>query len=471
MCCPCCSLIPWCVAASGALAAAQQPAQLADNLPPLPTTLPDNIVPARSLNKHYGLPTWLLAAQPLAAQIEQLHSWCTEPINLSRDGAPLSDRTWQNILQSITCFLGFCHFYLSIEAPCLQEFSEAEHYVLFIAFLMAKDLSILSLVQHISHARKVLLFQEQSAHGVAAAARLARVALWLQQLRAQLVCSIPRKRRAPDELEEEGAWMAPPELVSLFERLRVAALQALPAPGQMCTINGARLLHDACMTSCMFGYLPPIRLFCIRSMQVPTQDTCLKMECGGSRGCKGNRLAVRQGGQLWLDLPHHKNQDRWHADPIILRLPAELAHLMHCYLQQGHCVLFPQGLPYMFGDSRNGKHFDTPSAFHYYFSVLLKRLGASAVIPPSRMRHIFVDERRSLDAAPGPSNAGAATVMGNSVQEWDRSYDLDMRRRESQAAVDSMPAWREAMLERSRGMVAVQQQAADGEDSDSFVSC
>ena len=253
--------------------------------------------------------------------------------------------------------------------------------------------------------------------------------------------------------------------------LRVAALQALPAPGQMCTINGARLLHDACMTSCMFGYLPPIRLFCIRSMQVPTQDTCLKVECGGSRGCKGNRLAVRQGGQLWLDLPHHKNRDRWHADPIILRLPAELAHLMHCYLQQGHCVLFPQGLPFMFGDSKNGKPFDTPSAFHYYFRVLLKRLGASAVIPPSRMRHIFVDERRSLDAAPGPSNAGAATVMGNSVQEWDRSYDLDMRRRESQAAVDSMPAWREAMLERSRGMVAEQQQAADGEDSDSFVSC
>ena len=80
-------------------------------------------------------------------------------------------------------------------------------------------------------------------------------------------------------------------------------------------------------------------------------------------------------------------------------------------------------------------------------------LAALQCSPPSRIRHIFVDERRSLDAAPGPSNVGAATVMGNSVGQWDRSYDLGMRSRETQAAVDAMPQWREAMLERSRGPV------------------
>ena len=61
-------------------------------------------------------------------------------------------------------------------------------------------------------------------------------------------------------------------------------------------------------------------------------------------------------------------------------------------------------------------------------------------------------------------------MMGNSVEEWDGSYDLGMKSRETQAAVDAMPAWREAMLERSRGMVAVQP-IEDGQDSDSFVSC
>ena len=123
----------------------------------------------------------------------------------------------------------------------------------------------------------------------------------------------------------------------------------------------------------------------------------------------------------------------------------------------------------MFGD-RKGKGFDSASGFHHYFTLLLKRLGSPALFPPSRMRHIFVDERRSLDPAPGPSNAGAATVMGNSVQEWNRSYDLGMRSRETQAAVDAMPAWREAMLERSRGIVALQP-AEQEADSDSFVSC
>lgn len=392
-------------------------------------------------------------------------------MNMAREGGPLSARTWQNIQQSIVCYLGFCHTYLSIAAPCLEEFREAEHYVLYIAFLLAKEHSIHSFTQQISHARKVLLYQEQQAHGAGPAAGFSRVAAWMLHLKVQLQCVVARRRKAPEELEQEGAWLHSPDVVALFEQLRVAALQAVPAPGELCTLAGARLLHDACMTSCMCGYLPPLRLTCIRSLQVPMQQQgCLDQECRVSR-CKGNRIAVR-GQEFWLELPHHKNQRRWHADPIIVRLPEELALLVHAYLLHAHPLLC-HGQAFMFCDKK-GRPFEAAAPFNYYWTGVLQKLGSPAVFPPSRIRHIFVDERRSLDPAPGPSNHGAATVMGNSVAQWDRSYDLGMRSRETQAAVDAMPGWRAAMLERSRAPRVENrgQTAEEGEDSeDSFTSC
>ena len=68
-----------------------------------------------------------------------------------------------------------------------------------------------------------------------------------------------------------------------------------------------------------------------------------------------------------------------------------------------------------------------------------------------RLRHVFVDERRSAGRAPGPSDAAAAMIMSNSVQQWDRSYDMNIRKREAQAGADAMLVWRQHMLEQSRG--------------------
>ena len=44
-------------------------------------------------------------------------------------------------------------------------------------------------------------------------------------------------------------------------------------------------------------------------------------------------------------------------------------------------------------------------------------------IPPSLLRHIFVDER-SRQRVEGPDDAAAAQVMGNSTQAWSKNYDL-----------------------------------------------
>jgi hypothetical protein len=60
---------------------------------------------------------------------------------------------------------------------------------------------------------------------------------------------------------------------------------------------------------------------------------------------------------------------------------------------------------------------------------------------------VFVDERQSNSAAAGPSNQGAAMVMGHSVKQWDKWYDMDFHPRLAQNAVDGMQSWRAAMLQ------------------------
>lgn len=60
-----------------------------------------------------------------------------------------------------------------------------------------------------------------------------------------------------------------------------------------------------------------------------------------------------------------------------------------------------------------------------------------------------MDERRSTDRAAGPSDTGSQMIMSNSERQWQTSYDLNYKRRESQVAVDCMSVWRDAMLEKS----------------------
>ena len=66
---------------------------------------------------------------------------------------------------------------------------------------------------------------------------------------------------------------------------------------------------------------------------------------------------------------------------------------------------------------------------------------------PSMCRQVFVDERQSHTAAAGPSNQGAAMVMGHSIKQWDKWYHMQYHPRMAQNAVDGMQSWRAAMLQ------------------------
>ena len=88
------------------------------------------------------------------------------------------------------------------------------------------------------------------------------------------------------------------EIVHLLEKLRQKALQSLPPLRQLPSIETARLMHDACLACCMFGYLPPIRLVCLRTLQMPESGLCLVPGCTrhvSKLGAEGTDCAGRMG--------------------------------------------------------------------------------------------------------------------------------------------------------------------------------
>ena len=438
----------------------------------LPIVLPDVHIAPKDQRAHYSLPKANRLLEPLASQMTSLKSWCTNSIQLDRDGASVAQRTWTNVCSSIFLYLGFLHFFMKVAQPTLHAYTLAGEFAKYISFRVSKATSIITLAQQVSHAKKVLQFLRLTAN-VHEALEIQNVVAWMDKLKGQLVSRIPRKRKDPVQMEEEGEWLPSPELVALLDNLRVTVLQGVPqAAGELCNFSSARLLYDACLSSFMFGYLPPLRLACLRTLQVPSVATCLDPECK-DKACKGNRVLFKEGG-YYISLPHHKNQHRWHSLPLEVQIPLELAELTQCYLEKAHPILCP-GLEFMFAD-KHGKQMQQPSTLTNWWHGLMKRLGSPAAFPPSLLRHIFVDERRSHESAPGPSNQGAAQVMGNSVSQWDKAYDLNQNRRESQAAVNAMPQWRSAMLEQARDkgkgkMVVVEPHGGDSGSSGSYKSC
>ncbi len=76
----------------------------------------------------------------------------------------------------------------------------------------------------------------------------------------------------------------------------------------------------------------------------------------------------------------------------------------------------------------------------------MRAYGLQDTISPSQCRQVFVHERRSAERVEGPSDKGAAMVMGHSPKQWDKWYDLDFHARHAQQAVDAMATWRNNLL-------------------------
>lgn len=270
-------------------------------------------------------------------------------------------------------------------------------------------------------------------------------------------------------------WMSATDLLQLFMAAKQQAEQVYEKEGA--SLAACRQLHDAALSCTMFGYLPPMRLTCIRTMTHPSYTgPCLNPDCH-KPGCRGNRLIVHstQPLQLEINIQHHKTERGKAFKPITFTVPAELAQLLHQYAGQPHSILTQAaahvledaGCPYLFM-TKSGQMFGDSQLCTYWNAWLVAHGGTP--MPPSKLRHIFVGERRSDDAAPGPSDAAAARVMGHSEIQWSMWYDVHRHKRQCQHGVDAMAVWRQHLLQAATSRSAASELPIDVDVSADEVS-
>ena len=269
-------------------------------------------------------------------------------------------------------------------------------------------------------------------------------------MQLQVADQLPRPTKDPEGLADVGKWMSVADLVHLIHRAEQQSQAQMQQQGV--TVETSRDVHDAALAAMTFSHLPPIRLSCIRSLVVPTYaGHCLHLDCK-EPSCQGNRLYTVSESPLLMriKLPHHKNARKWGKAVIVFDLPSDLAQLMHTYLGAARKALLDYHLligdtcPYVFMDMHGRGFLDAAVLTLYWQKWLVSRGGVP--MNPSMCRQVFVDERQSHSAAAGPSNQGAAMVMGHSIEQWDKWYDMQYHPRMAQNAVDGMQSWRAAML-------------------------
>lgn len=272
-----------------------------------PVTLPTCIVPTKHLHKRYSLPQKARDTAPLIHQLAALKRWSTTPIQLDRDCGAIGSRTLKNLLTDIFLYLGYLHHFHNQSSPHLEAFLSLDQYAAYISFQVAKGNSHTSLAHQLAHAKRVTQFLARGP-GSGLQQSVAAMHTWLHRLRGQLTSLLTRPRADVGQLEEDGAWMDARTIVTALESFRLETLRELPEYGEY-SLYTARLLHDACLVNTLFGYLPPVRVACIRHLQLPsTTDGCLDPDCR-IPACRGNRLEFKPDG-LYMCLPHHKNQKK-----------------------------------------------------------------------------------------------------------------------------------------------------------------
>ena len=209
-------------------------------------------------------------------------------------------RTLHNIQGHLYQYLGFLKLYMN-KQPTLYSLLDLESYAAYLSFQRAKGNAFQTVSQQIASARKTLVYlQLHHMPDELIFSKMVAAREWLSRVNKQLAHIMTKPNMKQDISDLPHAH----EIVHLLEKLRQKALQSLPPLGQLPSIETARLMHDACLACCMFGYLPPIRLVCLRTLQMPESGLCLVPGCL-KIGCRGNRLCW-QNGHLCLHLNHYK---------------------------------------------------------------------------------------------------------------------------------------------------------------------
>lgn len=384
----------------------------------------------------------LARRQELSLQLEALESFSKMTIVVGRSGGAVGSLTWQDIHKQCMLYLGYIHLCFGVVFPNLEHFTRADFLMAYCCSKGKRGDKGGSICKALYVAKRVVQFWVYKGPP-SDAAKLTELNAWLEALCPQVKKAWPSKKRNVGELRAAGKWADARAILVVLVQKKAEAEAAFSSQASL-SHEQARLLHDVALACTMFGWLPPPRAACVRTLCTPGhRGPCPHPDCR-DQACWGNRLYCIPPHTLKMSLPHHKSEKVWGA--IEYELLQDLAGLLHLYWSKAYKVLKRQlqvEHPFLFM-SEGGAAFDSAS-FCVYWQKLLQAWDLPAVSPHT-LRHIFVDQRMQSSSTPGPCQQGAAICMGHDVAQWMQSYDLQSMQRTAQAAVNAMPQWRAAVL-------------------------
>lgn len=258
-------------------------------------------MPQGEMHYSHSLHRAELLREPICSEIKDLTRWLQGSMQLDRPGPAVSQRTTDNHLKAVSCYLGFEQLHLKKNTVSLWDFMNLDHYGKYVSYLIAKKNVESTIALYISTARKVLLYLKSNADR-SMQLDIIDILKWLSNISAQLASVTAKPRSVAPPLPPAHV------VVRKIEELRVMAIRSIGLPGEPVSLEAARLLHDAALSCLMFGYLPPIRLVSIRTLQLPGTIGCHFKGCR-IQNCQGNRLLLEDN-KLVLLLSHYKVERR-----------------------------------------------------------------------------------------------------------------------------------------------------------------
>lgn len=255
-------------------------------------------------------------------------------------------------------------------------------------------------------------------------------------------------------------------------------------------------VHDAILVHLVCGVsFPPVRLDLIKNLRTPAYNAhhgCCDPDClrrAFNKPCKGNRMSVIPTGQdsTWhfgypskavrLEIVHGKNDRRQCREMynVSFTLPeGPISKLLLAHLFEGQHLLthhLPDNHGHMFVTG-SGASFSN-AVFTQYWAKLMRRAEAEyglAYFPPSLARTIFVEDYTLVHGSSPDMLEGAAAIMGNTVAQWEKSYNPSKRRRLAREVVAHHHKFARQVDEIEReeedGMGGVEEEVFEDEDEE-----
>lgn len=146
--------------------------------------------------------------------------------------------------------------------------------------------------------------------------------------------------------------------------------------------------------------------------------------------------------QMLAIFQHHKNAKKMGNRPIQYLLSQEHVQEGMGYLMHGW-KWFPAESSKLLFVSKTGVPLLLLTV--WWKDLLTQYQAPFKYFAPRYIREVVVVERRTHSSVTGTTNVGAAMIMGNSLEQWDKTYDKTLNQREAQAAIDGHAAWRQAV--------------------------